>query len=79
MYTCIIVDDQQHAINLINKHVLQIPQLSILLTTTDAIAALAFLDNNKPDIIFLDIEMPGITGLEFIKNLKAKWATTSPK
>jgi DNA-binding LytR/AlgR family response regulator len=47
--------------------------------TTDAIAALAFLDTNKPDIIFLDIEMPSLTGIEFIDNLKAKWGNNIPK
>jgi len=66
-------------VNLIKDHVLKIPQLSIQLAATDAIAALAFLDSNKPDIIFLDIEMPGITGIEFIKNLKAKWGNNMPK
>jgi CheY-like chemotaxis protein len=65
MYTCIIVDDQQHAADLIKKHVLKIPQLSIMLTATDSIEALTFLDNNKPDIIFLDVEMPGIDGIVF--------------
>ena len=79
MYTCIIVDDQEEAVKLVKDHVLKIPQLSILLTTTDSIAALSFLDNNKPDIIFLDIEMPNITGIEFIQNMKAKWGNDIPK
>jgi two-component system, LytTR family, response regulator len=79
MYTCIIVDDQQEAVNLIKDHVLKIPQLSIQLTTTDSIAALTFLDTNKPDIIFLDIEMPEISGIEFISNIKAKWGNNIPK
>jgi two-component system, LytTR family, response regulator len=79
MYTCIIIDDQQAAVDLIKDHVLKIPMLSIQLMTTDAIAALAFLDSNKPDIIFLDIEMPGITGIEFIVNLKSRWGNNLPK
>ena len=79
MYSCIIVDDQTEAVNLIRDHVLKIPQLSIQLMTTDSIAALAFLDKSKPDIIFLDIEMPGITGIEFIRNIKAKWGNDIPK
>jgi DNA-binding LytR/AlgR family response regulator len=49
------------------------------MATTDSIAALAFLDNNKPDIVFLDIQMPGLTGIEFIKNVKAKWGNNMPK
>jgi len=79
MYTCIIVDDLKEAVDLIKDHVLKIPQLSILLSTTDAIAALAFLCDNKPDIIFLDIEMPYLTGIEFVENLKAKWGNNMPK
>jgi DNA-binding LytR/AlgR family response regulator len=73
------VDDQTEAVNLIRDHVLKIPKLSIQLLTTDSIAALAFLDNYKPDIIFLDIEMPSITGIEFIENIKAKWGNNMPK
>jgi DNA-binding LytR/AlgR family response regulator len=79
MYTCIIVDDLQSAVNLIKKHVLKIPQLSIMLTATDSIAALTFLDNNKPDIIFLDIEMPGMDGIDFTRNIKEKWGNNMPK
>jgi DNA-binding LytR/AlgR family response regulator len=79
MYTCLIVDDQPEAVDLIRDHVIKIPQLTIQLMTTDAIAALAFLDTTKPDIIFLDIEMPGITGIEFIENVKSKWGNNMPK
>jgi DNA-binding LytR/AlgR family response regulator len=79
MYTCIIVDDQTEAVGLIQDHVQRIPQLSIQLMTTDSITALAFLDSHKPDIIFLDIEMPGLTGIEFIENIKAKWGNNIPK
>lgn len=79
MYTCIIVDDQIEAVDLIRDHVLKIPKLSIILMTTDSIAALSFIKDNKPDIIFLDIEMPGLTGIEFIDNVKAKWGNNMPK
>jgi len=79
MYTCIIVDDQKEAVDLIKDHVLKIPQLSLQYMTTDPISALAFLDNQKPDIIFLDIEMPGITGIEFIESVNAKWGNYAPK
>jgi DNA-binding LytR/AlgR family response regulator len=79
MYTCIIVDDQSEAINLIGDHVSKIPALDLLLMTTDSVEALAFLDHKKPDIIFLDIEMPEITGIEFIKNIRSKWGNSMPK
>jgi two-component system, LytTR family, response regulator len=79
MYTCIIVDDQKEAVDLIRDHVQKISKLSIQLMTTDSIEALTFLDNNKPDIIFLDIEMPDLTGIEFIENIKTKWGNNIPK
>ena len=79
MYTCIIVDDQTEAVELIRDHVQKIPKLSILLMTTDSIEALTYLDTTKPDIIFLDIEMPGLTGIEFIENVKTKWGNNIPK
>jgi two-component system, LytTR family, response regulator len=79
MYTCIIVDDQTEAVDLIRDHVQKIPKLSIQLMTTDSLEALSSLDNNKPDIIFLDIEMPGLTGIEFIEIVKTKWGNNMPK
>jgi two-component system LytT family response regulator len=79
MYTCIIIDDQPEAMSLIKDHLLKTPQLSILLMTTDPVEGLSFLDKHKPDIIFLDIEMPEITGVEFVENIKAKWGNKSPK
>jgi DNA-binding LytR/AlgR family response regulator len=78
-YTCIIVDDQPEAVDLILDHVQKLPQLSVLFSTTDAIAALSFLNKTKPDIIFLDIEMPDISGLDFMENLKLKWGNNMPK
>jgi len=79
MHTCIIVDDLQQFVDLLKDYALKIPQLSIMLATTDSIEALTFLDNNKPDIVFLDIEMPGISGIEFTRNIKAKWGNNMPK
>src|ERR1035437_5735169 len=79
MYTCIIVDDLQQAVDTLKDYVSKILQLSVLLTATDSIEALTFLDNNKPDIIFLDVEMPGIDGIEFTRNIKEKWGNNMPK
>lgn len=79
MYTCIIVDDQASAVDLIKDHVQKTPLLSILLATIKPIEALAFLEKQKPDIIFLDIEMPDMTGMEFIETLKSRWGNKMPK
>lgn len=79
MFTCIIVDDQPEAVNLITDHVLKTPELSLSFATTDSIAALTYLDKHKPDIIFLDIEMPEFSGIDFLENIKARWGNDIPK
>jgi two-component system, LytTR family, response regulator len=79
MYSCIIVDDQTEAVELIQDHVSKISRLKIMLMTTDSFEALAFLERNKPDIIFLDIEMPGITGIELSRTMKAKCGNKIPR
>jgi two-component system, LytTR family, response regulator len=79
MYKCVIVDDQTEALDLIRDHVLKMPQLKLIKMTTDPAEALTFINSNKPDIIFLDIEMPGLSGIEFVDNIKAKWGNDIPK
>jgi DNA-binding LytR/AlgR family response regulator len=78
MYTCIAVDDQQESIDLITDHVTKIPQLSLEFSTCSPHEALAYLDDNKPDIIFLDIQMPNLNGIELIETLKEKWGNNIP-
>jgi two-component system LytT family response regulator len=79
MYNCIIVDDQAEALDLIYDHVSKVPSLNVDLMTTDSIEALAFIDKKKPDLVFLDIEMPGLSGIEFIESIKDKWGNDIPK
>jgi DNA-binding LytR/AlgR family response regulator len=79
MYSCVIVDDQSDAINLIVDHIAKVPILSLVLKTTNPFEALAFFDNNRADILFLDIEMPDISGIEFIESLKSKWGNNLPR
>lgn len=62
---CIIVDDEPIARKGIQKLVEQIPDLVLLNTFENAEAAGSFLKNNEADLIFLDIQMPGISGIEF--------------
>jgi two-component system LytT family response regulator len=74
-----IVDDQQAAIDLISVHISKIPELSLSSTHTDPITALVEYDKNPQELIFLDVEMPGLTGLEFVESLKAKYGNRMPK
>jgi two-component system, LytTR family, response regulator len=79
MYTCIIVDDQPEAVELIKDHIGNTPALSLKLATTDPMEAMAFLDKEQVDIIFLDVQMPGLTGIEILENLAAKLGHQMPK
>src|SRR5215213_1122796 len=72
MVTCIIVDDEQHAIDLLLMHAAKLDLLQVQLATTSAIEAFSYIQRHSVDLIFLDIQMPGLTGLQFMKLLKGK-------
>jgi two-component system, LytTR family, response regulator len=67
MTTCIIVDDEQHAIDVLAHHVGRIPSLEIAGTFTNPLQALQFLNERSVDLLFLDIQMPEISGLDLIR------------
>ena len=79
MINCIVVDDQIESTELMIAHISKIPLLSLKFSSTNPIEALAFLDKEKVDCVFLDIEMPQLTGLEFIETLKSKLGNSIPK
>ncbi len=66
---CLIVDDEPLAIKVIKGYVEQVPQLELVDTCGDAMSAFQVINQKKVDLIFLDIEMPGINGISFIKSL----------
>ena len=66
---CLIVDDEPLALLLIEKHISQIPQLEIVAKCQNALEAFEILKQEKIDLLFLDIQMPVLTGLEFAKSL----------
>jgi DNA-binding LytR/AlgR family response regulator len=70
MINCIVVDDEPLARQLILSYIDQVPDLQCLGSYQTAIEAFAALHQYQVDVIFIDIEMPGITGLNFIKSLK---------
>lgn len=69
---CIIVDDEPLAREGMELNVQEVPFLECVGTFSSALDANEFLHNNKVDLVFLDIQMPGITGLDFIRILKDK-------
>jgi two-component system, LytTR family, response regulator len=72
MINCIIVDDEQHAIDILVHYVNQTPHLHLISTTTNPIEALQVVATQKVDLIFLDIQMPELSGIDFIKAIQGK-------
>lgn len=71
-YTCIIVDDERPALKLLTAYISKLPHIKLVAACEDALQALAALQEHTVDILFLDIQMPGFTGLELMKVLKEK-------
>lgn len=67
---CIIVDDEPLAVELIESFVQKVPQLNLVGMFNNAIDAMQSINSNLVDLVFLDIQMPNITGIEFAKSLK---------
>jgi two-component system LytT family response regulator len=61
---CIIIDDEPNAVNLLEMLIQQSTQWQLLAKCYDALEAIAFLKKNKADFIFLDINMPRLSGME---------------
>lgn len=69
-YNCIIVEDEPLAAEVLLDYVKQVPFLNMLGICTDAIFAMEMLQKEKIDLMFLDIHLPKLKGLDFIKTLK---------
>lgn len=67
---CLIVDDEPLAIRLIEKHIAQIESFEVVATCNTALKAFEVLNTETIDLMFLDIKMPSITGIDFLKTLK---------
>lgn len=72
MLNCIAVDDEPMALELLEDNISKLPYLNLVATCGDAFEALKVLETNSIDLIFIDIQMPGISGLAFIKSLTVK-------
>lgn len=72
MMNCLVVDDEQHAIDILVHYIGQTPYLHLTASTTNPIEALQIVNEQRIDLIFLDIQMPELTGLDFIKAIHGK-------
>lgn len=68
-YRCIIIDDEPIAIKVIREHLERFDNIECINGFTKAIDAIEVLNKDNIDLLFLDINMPGISGIEFLKSL----------
>lgn len=69
MIKAIIVDDEPLALDVLETYIQQLPNIELVQKCSNAIEANEALKNNDIDLMFLDIQMPQITGVEFLKSL----------
>ncbi|HOA37749.1 MAG TPA: LytTR family DNA-binding domain-containing protein [Flavihumibacter sp.] len=70
--TCIAVDDEKLALDLLVDNIAQVPFLELVGTARNALEVLKLLQEKSVDLLFLDIQMPGLTGMQLAASLKGK-------
>jgi len=79
MIRCLIVDDEPLALHILEDYISKIPFLQLVKATTDPIEALTIVQEKQVDLVFLDVQMPELTGIQFLRiaNGKAKVILTT--
>lgn len=72
MIRCIAIDDEPLALDIIRDFAERVPFLELRQQFTSALKAIDYLQTEKPDLIFLDIQMPDMTGIELLNSLNHK-------
>lgn len=72
MLRCIAIDDEELALELLEDNISRVPFLQLVTSTSNPIEAIGILQNHHIDLVFLDIQMPGLTGLQLIQSLPNK-------
>ena len=68
---CLLVDDEPMAIDILKTHLSKIDKVNIISTCSNATEAFNLISNEQVDLIFLDINMPGISGISFAKSINS--------
>lgn len=66
----LLVDDEPHAIEVLEKYLINFPDIEIVAKCQDGIKAFQLMQTKHIDLVFLDVKMPGLTGTDLIKSLK---------
>ncbi|GAL86016.1 hypothetical protein MYP_3245 [Sporocytophaga myxococcoides] len=69
-YTCVIIEDEPLALEKVKSFVEKVPFLQLSATFDNALTGLAYLNNNKTDVLFLDINMDELSGIELLESTK---------
>ncbi|MBX2872647.1 MAG: LytTR family DNA-binding domain-containing protein [Saprospiraceae bacterium] len=70
--SCIIVEDEPMARDLLSQYIDKVPSLDLQAAFSNPLEALEYLKEHEPDVLFLDVQMPEITGISLLKILKRK-------
>jgi two-component system LytT family response regulator len=69
---CIAIDDEPLALRLVSEYISRFPSLQLVKTFDDAISGAEFLKTKPIDLLFIDINMPDITGIDLVRSLPVK-------
>jgi len=69
---CLIIDDEELAIRLLRSYVAKVPYLNLAGAVNSGFAAIDILNTKEIDLVFVDIEMPELSGMEFIRSLERR-------
>lgn len=72
MLKCIAIDDEELALELLEDNISKVPFLKLVASSYNPLAAINLIQQEQVDLVFLDIQMPGLTGLQLIKSLPNK-------
>ena len=69
---CIIIDDEPHAIDVLKRYAEQTPFLNLRQTFRNPVKAMGYLQEENIDLVFLDINMPNLSGIQFVRSIEKK-------
>lgn len=73
MIQCVVIDDEQHAIDVLVHYIRQTEYLQLAGECLDPVAGLRMVNELQPDLIFLDIQMPNLSGMDFLKTINRQF------